>query len=60
MCSVRDILLATKQGAFESVFGTFSVRGPGSGGRGLWKGWGARGSVRRHMATRGGGHDGGQ
>ena len=24
-CSVRDILLATKQGAFESVFGTFSV-----------------------------------
>ena len=25
-CSVRDILLATKQGAFESVFGTFSVR----------------------------------
>ena len=23
-CSVRDILLATKQGAFESVFGTFS------------------------------------
>ena len=24
--SVRDILLATKQGAFESVFGTFSVR----------------------------------
>ena len=25
MCSVRDILLATKQGAFESVFGTFSV-----------------------------------
>ena len=26
-CSVRDILLATKQGAFESVFGTFSVSG---------------------------------
>ena len=26
-CSVRDILLATKQGAFESVFGTFSVIG---------------------------------
>ena len=25
-CSVRDILLATKQGAFESVFGTFSIR----------------------------------
>ena len=25
-CSVGDILLATKQGAFESVFGTFSVR----------------------------------
>ena len=25
-CSVTDILLATKQGAFESVFGTFSVR----------------------------------
>ena len=25
MCSVGDILLATKQGAFESVFGTFSV-----------------------------------
>ena len=24
-CSVGDILLATKQGAFESVFGTFSV-----------------------------------
>ena len=24
-CSVRHILLATKQGAFESVFGTFSV-----------------------------------
>ena len=24
-CSVRDILLATNQGAFESVFGTFSV-----------------------------------
>ena len=24
-CSVRDILLATKQVAFESVFGTFSV-----------------------------------
>ena len=24
-CSVRDILLATKQGAFERVFGTFSV-----------------------------------
>ena len=24
-CSVRDILLATKQGAFESVFRTFSV-----------------------------------
>ena len=23
-CSVRDILLATKQGAFESVLGTFS------------------------------------
>ena len=25
-CSVGDILLATKQGAFESVFGSFSVR----------------------------------
>ena len=25
-CSVGDILKATKQGAFESVFGTFSVR----------------------------------
>ena len=25
-CSVRDILLAPKQGAFESVFGTYSVR----------------------------------
>ena len=25
-CSVGDILLATKQGAFESVFGTFSVK----------------------------------
>ena len=25
-CSIRDILLATNQGAFESVFGTFSVR----------------------------------
>ena len=25
-CSVRDILLATKQGAFKSVFGTFSVK----------------------------------
>ena len=25
-CSVRDILRATTQGAFESVFGTFSVR----------------------------------
>ena len=24
-CSVGDILLATKQGPFESVFGTFSV-----------------------------------
>ena len=29
-CSVRDILLATKQGAFESVFGTFSVSSLGS------------------------------
>ena len=27
-CSVRDILLATKQGAFESVFGIFSVIAP--------------------------------
>ena len=27
-CSVRDILLATKQGAFESVFGTCSVKMP--------------------------------
>ena len=25
-CSVIHILLATKQGAFESVFGSFSVR----------------------------------
>ena len=25
-CSVGDILLATNQGAFESVFGTFSVK----------------------------------
>ena len=25
-CSVGDILLATKQGAFESDFGTFSVK----------------------------------
>ena len=25
-CSFRDILLAPKQGAFESVFGTFSVK----------------------------------
>ena len=38
-CSVRDILLATKQGAFESVFGTFSVKIPSSSiVRRLWGG----------------------